>query len=157
MKLRDKNTGEILNITIKCENGGELKTFDLKTNTDKPISLAELNENWEDVEEPKEHWCVTMYGGITRIKDNEALIDDLIEIGNWFETKEDAYDALDKLKAWKRLKDKGLKICGWCNSDNVDLNGCGFNDDNFIVGLGINIEYWSMQDLQDFKLLFGGE
>lgn len=34
------------------------------------------------------------------------------EIGNYFETKEEAEKAVEKLKAWKRLKDKGFKFCG---------------------------------------------
>lgn len=101
MKLKNKKTGEI----IECK-----EILVLREDTDgiwqagQCDSLAELNEEWCDYEEPKEHWCITMYGGITRIKDDEEPIDDLIEIGNYFNSKEDAYDALDKLKAWKWLK-----------------------------------------------------
>jgi hypothetical protein len=105
MKLRNKKTGLI--VDFKKGNlvldGNSCVRYD---------SLAELNEEWEDYEEPKEHWCITMYGGITRIKDNEEPVDDLKEIGNYFESKEDAYDALDKLKAITRLKDKGFKFNG---------------------------------------------
>ena len=99
MKLRNKKTGEIKDVeslghekslrdkygpqvTLSWDTGyenlGECRTYN---------SLAELNEEWEDYEEPKEHWCITMYGGITRIKDNEEPIDDLIEIGNYFNSK----------------------------------------------------------------------
>lgn len=107
MKLRNKKTGQIYNACHIAfgESIDDLERTQWKT-------LKEFNEDWEDVEEPKEHWCITMYGGITRIKDNEEPVDDLKEIGNYFESKEDAYDALDKLKAWKRLRDKGFKFNG---------------------------------------------
>lgn len=99
MKLKNKKTGEIRELQ-------EIMHEAFIQHNEK--SLMNLNEDWEDYEEPKEHWCITMYGGITRIKDDEEPIDDLIEIGNYFNSKEDAYDAWDKLKAWKRLKDKGF-------------------------------------------------
>lgn len=131
MKLRNKKTGKIIKLDIHCIAG---KVYE---------SLAELNEEWEDVpEEPKDIWCITMYGGITRIKDDEEPIDDLIEIGNYFSSKEDAYDAWDKLKAWKRLKDKGFSFNG---------------GDDACISYEVDIENWTMQDLTDFKTLFGGE
>ena len=101
MKLKNKKTGKVIKLDVHWIDG---KNYE---------SLAEVNSEWEDYEEPKEHWCVTMYGGITRIKDDEEPIDDLIEIGNYFNSKEDAYDAWDKLKAWKRLKDKGFRPKMW--------------------------------------------
>lgn len=155
MKLRNKKTGEIAEpFGITCINGRTFVQFDDGKGTFKfeAHSLAELNEVWEDYEEPKEHWCITMYGGITRIKDDEEPIDDLKEIGNYFNSKDDAYDAWDKLKAWKRLKDKGIRVVGWDYSVNVDLNGCKFNDDDFIVGLSAGDI-----DEEDLNLLFGGE
>lgn len=109
-------------------------------------SLKELNDLFEDYEEPKEHWCITMYGGITRIKDDEEPIDDLIEIGNYFNSKEDAYDALDKLKAWKRLKKCGLRF--W-DLDTVHLK------------IGYSFENYTKEDIpqlkKDLALIFGGE
>lgn len=115
MKLRNKKTGEIKEVIVggypvsgkteiwecsEMDANEEDGYKSLGTYT----SLAELNEDCEDYEEP-EHWCITMYGGITRIKDNEEPVDYLKEIGNYFNSKEDAYAALEKLKAWKRLKD----------------------------------------------------
>lgn len=121
MKLRNKKTGEIglvhCDATMFSNKIGvfiDNNHIDLRNPYKIYTSLTELNEEWEDApEEPKEHWCITMYGGITRIKDDEEPIDDLIEIGNYFNSKEDAYDAWDKLKAWKRLKDKGFSIYSW--------------------------------------------
>lgn len=110
MKLRNKKTGEIGYLIVGKGNDHYVVTNDEWEDCGKYNSLTELTEDWEDYEEPKEHWCITMYGGITRIKDNEEPVDDLKEIGNYFESKEDAYDALDELKAWKRLKDRGFRF-----------------------------------------------
>ena len=147
MKLRNKKTGEIGNLAPRgCEDERLWVWIDNKSKPEyRYNSLAELNEEWEDYEEPKEHWCITMYGGITRIKDDEEPIDDLIEIGNYFNSKEDAYDAWDKLKTWKRLKDKGFRFRNWY----WDKNGMhGFI--NFSIK-SANI------DEKDIDLLFGGE
>ena len=125
MKLRNKKTGEIKVLPDGFFCGDSLK---------------KICEEWEDTpEEPKEHWCITMYGGITRIQDDKEPIDDLIEIGNYFKSKEDVYDAIDKLKAWKRLKDKGFRFTGF-NRASVDYD--------------VNSHYGISQDLD---LLFGGE
>ena len=120
-------------------------------------SLAELNEEWEDYKEPEEDFwyidsdCETY--GISRAFNQNDSNDVLFNksIGNYFETKEEAEKTLEKLKVWKRLKDKGVRIVGWDYSDNVDLNGCKFNDDDFIVGLSAGDI-----DEEDLDLLFGG-
>ena len=110
-------------------------------------SLAELNEEWEDYEEP-DGWCVTMYGGISRITGEDiALVPELKVIGNYFNDKESAYDALDKLKAWKRLKDKGYYFKRW-HLDKL----------HFEIELRAK-EYDFVTDelKQDLDLLFGSE
>lgn len=48
---------------------------------------------------------------------------DRFEIGNCFQTKEEAERAVEKLKAWKRLKDSGLKFKDW-NKSNYDRTFC---------------------------------
>lgn len=45
------------------------------------------------------------------------------KIGNCFQTKEEAKRAVEKLKAWKRLKDSGLKFKDW-NKSNYDRTFC---------------------------------
>lgn len=141
MKLRNKKTGKVI---------------EWFNNTDGifPDTLAELNKDWEDYEDRPyviDMWednciCDAKFGveleGIERAK----------ECGLYFENKEEAEEAVEKLKAWKRLKDAGCKIVGWDYSDNVDLNGCKFNGDDFIIGL-------SAGDIneEDLDLLFGGE
>lgn len=127
MKLRNKKTGKIvdrLDITIREEgvvfNNDE--TYD---------SLAELNEEWEDApEEPKEYWYIETDGSI--IQNHKPtyinhLLDALKSIGNYFETKEEVEKAVEKLKAWKRLKDKGFRFdvvpaLGHCDNEKFDIS-----------------------------------
>lgn len=129
MKLRNKNTGEIVD-TWSFYDGNE--TVNLKYFTDdgqvnlEYRSLAELNEEWEDYE-PKEFWYIVQDGDI--FSDNDTVTEDyanrLQAIGNYFESIEEAKKAVEKLKAWKRLKDKGFintrvftMNLNWCESDN---------------------------------------
>lgn len=76
-------------------------------------SLAELNEEWEDYEE-LEHWySVSGTGKVSEwstICFSTETKDKMKSIGNYFKTKEKAEKAVEKLKAWKRLKDKGFRI-----------------------------------------------
>lgn len=138
MKLKNKKTGEIINNNGISFAEGNYKTYS---------SLAEFNAEWEDYEEP-EGWCVTMYGGISRITKDEDLIPDLKEIGNYFNDKESAYDALDKLKAWKRLKDKGFRFEG------RDKPNYG---EKFIIECRLPKETLVIDVAEDLDLLFGGE
>ena len=99
MKLRNKKTGEIIILIDHI--------------FDNYNSLAELNEEWEDVpEKPKEYWFIDYDGGIIPFNRNkETVTDNLMKsIGNYFETKEEAEKAVEKLKAWKRLKDYNVKF-----------------------------------------------
>ena len=110
MKLRNKKTGEIKEYgsvgATTFGEGGVLEGFTVYN------SLAELNEDWEDYEEPKEYWFI--YGNqVLKNECDDVMEDRFKEIGNYFETKEEAELALRKLKVWKRLKDNGFKIKGW--------------------------------------------
>lgn len=107
MKLRNKKTGEIKDA---CE------VLDMKEDgvLYKYYSLAELNKDWEDVpEEPKEHYFITECGEVypTIEYDNEDTKLSK-QIGNYFETKEEAEKAVEKLKAFKRLQDLGFRFDG---------------------------------------------
>lgn len=143
MKLRNKKTGEIVEdfsyILLESTN---YKTYD---------SIAELNEEWEDVpeEELKVYWYILGSGEINCIEDIGNDFDHAHKkIGNYFESKEEAEKAVEKLKAWKRLKDKGLKvfsysICGddfiaECKLTNHTDYGKSMND--FMVMLGFRSE-----------------
>lgn len=111
-------------------------------------SLAELNEDWEDYEEPKEkyHWFISGRGTIEYEKDEDDYFNrGHKSIGNYFETKEEAKKAVEKLKAWKRLKDEGFMVIDKkIHGDYVDMT--------FILN------YLVTKDVKkDIDLLFGGE
>lgn len=107
MKLRNKKTGEIVNDRIIVIGEGCV----VFNSDEQYSSLAELNEEWEDYEEPKKYWRIDCDG---EIEDDEyegtSFDKDCKAIGNYFETKEEAEKAVEKLKAWKRLKDKGYRV-----------------------------------------------
>ena len=121
MKLKNKKTGRIYEPPIHCLCGKNYET------------LAEINEEWEDYEEPK---------------DDDLDVDRACKkICNYFETKVTVEEGVEKLKAWKRLKDKGFRFEGWDNTDPSTIH-------NFSLFVAI-------EDLEginkDLDLLFGGE
>ena len=133
MKLRNKRTGEIVEAT----------DFNIISDYN---SLAELNEEWEDYEEPKEYWLITWCGEVDKETDDGMEVDkDCKVIGNYFSSREEAEQAIEKLKAWKRLKDKGFKF--------VDFNR--INDCASLIRATFD-ESWS-EIYDDLDLLFGGE
>lgn len=78
-------------------------------------------EEWEDApEEPKTYWFIDAYGNIVQNEitkhygdeytDMTAAYESQKQIGNHFETPEEAEKAVEKLKAWKRLKDTITRI-----------------------------------------------
>lgn len=130
MELRNKKTGEIIDLDIACLKaqfggislipepcvlGGDEYVYD---------SLAQLNEEWEDYEEPKEFYFIDQFMSVSKgvVDDVEyagkhsavnyakKTSNNLKTAGNYFETKEEAELTLRKLKAWKRLKDKGFRF-----------------------------------------------
>jgi len=154
MKLKNKKTGEIgyfcsANwdnpvLIIMDKNGIQLAKYN---------SLAELNEEWEDYEEPKDkgYWyiddlCCMRYSSelLDEIGDrpNNWMIRKLC--GNYFSSREEAELAVRKLKAWKRLKDKGFKF------------NCWYGGSKDIV-FSIPQEIIDRPTAKDLDLLFGGE
>ena len=143
MKLKNKQTGEIANFVVEGDVIRESCLFGKIY-----YSLAELNAEWEDYhEEPKGCWIINIFGVVeyTHFR-NEAEAELLKEIGNYFETKEEAEKAVEKLKAWKRLKDKGFRFDGWKCTGSMS-----FTFDNY-CGDG---QPMSASDYLD--LLFGGK
>ena len=108
MKLRNKKTGEIVMVCKINPEPYEARDFECS-------SLAELNEEWEDYQEPEGHWYIDLDGEICSCVEEleNDTIKDMKQIGNYFKTKEEAEKAVEKLKAWKRLKDKGFKFEGY--------------------------------------------
>lgn len=139
MRLRNKKTGEIIRFYDGISLNGE--DYD---------SLAELNEEWEDVKsEPYivdmlEDNCISSVAFGADIQEIERAK----ECGLYFESKEEAEKAVEKLKAWKRLKDVGCKLV---LDDNLVVR--------FVMPNATKIETAEQQKSlsDDFKLLFGGE
>jgi hypothetical protein len=157
MKLRNKKTGEI--VEFRYLQSDHVAPLVLSTReSDKPEmytynSLAELNEEWEDYEEKGNiFWYVDSDGGIlcARSKheggydfDDEQFSVDCKQIGNYFESEEEAEKTVEKLKAFKRLKDKGFRFI-----DHIDRD----------TGQGMTRYEWDGYiNGEDLDLLFGGE
>lgn len=151
MKLRNKQTWEIgytavlrsKAIVVMDENAIQLGSY---------TSLTELNAEWEDYEEPKEYWWIDT-GSIPMVRksNNPILSEDIDkEIGNYFETREEAEKAVEKLKAIQRLKNYYLKFKLDFVKNKIDftyrLDGTLHSsvDEQRII-------------FEDMNLLFGGE
>jgi len=115
-------------------------------------SIKDFTDHWEDApdvpEEPKEYWYIDCYGMVIRSLANGNEWDERRkQIGNYFETKEEAEKAVEKLKAWKRLRDKGFRFNGWIREHkkgSADVTIASFIDEDYDA-------------TKDLDLLFGGE
>ena len=159
MKIQNKKTGEIpdkietivyiqwskkiMMVYINSDGERILKYYD---------SLEAFNEEWEDVPEEsiKPYWFINDLDGEPMKCDlKNCGKSNFIEwgnhrkqIGNYFDTREEAEKAVEKLKAWKRLKDKGFR---------VTLQSCKNN-------AWLQANWGNLQgDYSDALLLFGGE
>lgn len=142
MKLRNKKTGEIIELIGKLSFVKRNDDF-LQSELNIFNSLAELNEEWKDYEEPKkQHWGILAMGSVIKMPDGETYELQQKEIGNYFETEEEAERAVEKLKAWKRLKDSGFRFNG---------------GDDACISYRFDPVKWSDRLDNDFDLLFGGE
>lgn len=142
MKLRNKKTGEIRELPDGFFCGDNLK---------------KICEEWEDYEEPKdnEYWYIDDIG---RIQFSSEVLDKIEEhpnnwikrklYGNYFNSREEAEKAVEKLKAWKRLKEA-----------NIDFK-LTYEYDDFTETMHANVSF-SFNSYpfvgKDLDLLFGGE
>jgi len=112
MKLRNKQTSEIRPAEAR-EDG--IYLYDETTEQWYKYELDLLAKWWEYYEEPKEYWYIAeLCAGLQRKQDTDNGEDRFNkQIGNYFETKEEAEKAVKKLEAWKRLKDKGFRFGGY--------------------------------------------
>ena len=132
MKLRNKKTGEI----------GELvsnnRTLIYVDNVPKYEynSLLDIYVEWEDYEEPKEDY----------IRVIESFIHYVEEADDSFYCDESVKKFIEKLKAWKRLKDKGFKFLWWLSTSSGDQVDFYIPSDDF-----------DKEAELDLDLLFGGK
>lgn len=153
MKLRNKKTGTIGRLHIS--GNSFLITEDNEANRllTEYISLSSLLKEWEDYEELKDndYWYIEPDGSIIQCHKPSYinhLLDGLKSIDNYFETREEAEKAVEKLRAWKRLKDKGFR--------SFSSNICG---DDFVVTFKLTNHADYGQSMDDFDCIFdfGGE
>ena len=114
-KVINKITGELGQLHESSIRGDEILVFPDTPGSPNAIavydSLDKLAAEWEDYEEPKGFWMINTLGVVEYTHDlPESEVEMMKEIGNHFETEEEAKKAVEKLKAWKRLKDKGLRL-----------------------------------------------
>lgn len=154
MKLKNKKTGEIGDIA-QTSNNAIIVYYPIVDGVainpqHRAIyeSLAELNREWEDYyEEPKKYWYMD-YGGRIKAMNDANDEEDVArkEIGNYFDTREEAERAVEKLKAWKWLKDKGFKFTGIEDAERT-----------IRFEIPFRVGYDSCEAEADLDICFGGE
>ena len=156
MRLKNKKTGEIAELRSKQQlYEDEPHLFlDTKNGRRHYTSLAELNEEWEDYEEPKKHYSITQFGDVVDEVDGymSETIDEMKEIGNYFDTREEAEKAVERLRAWKRLKDKGFRHTHFVIDHKTKSAKVVYKAQE----LGLTFEE-AKQFYENFYLLFGGK
>lgn len=149
MKLVNKNTTNIkvFGEIVPC-NVNEYGCIAVKT--DQGVtwyyrSLAELNEEWEDYEEPKTEFYITAWGDIREYTTEEErfAFKQKLAIGNYFETREEAEKAVEKLKCFTNFKNHEFMFDGWY-----------YGTDGNIVILANAHEFNDMEE-QDLTKVFG--
>lgn len=161
MKLRNKKTGEmgnlVLNINPNRESYSVLSTENGDTACGNLVladynSLADLNAEWEDEpEETEYYWYIDINGQVKQMKYFGFVWQNrMTEIGNRFETEEEAEKAVEKLKAWQRLKDTGCKPITWRWKQDYPIDAC-------YVEVVLKCQFDSGVHDKELDLLFGGE
>jgi len=152
MKLKNKRTGNIMEIVI-VDHGADWEIRDMYADehTQTYNSLAELNEEWEDAPED----AIQVYiEGIQNVfmSGGRVYID--------YATAKEAEESVRKLKAWKRLKDKGFRFEGhsmlnYAPNDTYDYSpSIGFS----IPELDKDEPYEYPEEIEkDLDICFGGE
>lgn len=135
-----------IELTARPKSGGIIRTY--------YESLAELIEDWEDAPEdkPKEYWYISpLDADIVKEENKGDNVDEFNEeIGNHFETEEEGEQAIEKLKALKRLEEKGFRFDGYEIVYGDKGNLCG----QLFYKAG---DYWKKDVEEELDLLFSGE
>lgn len=91
-----------------------------------------LTEWFEEIKEStrwkpemnQDYYFIDSDGSVFCNRWDDCIIDHgRFEIGNILQTEEEAEKAVEKLKAWKRLKDSGIKFKDW-NKSSYDITFC---------------------------------
>lgn len=123
-----------------------------------------LNEEWCDYEEPKDFWfidpeiLIACESTDPLLCDKKVAIETMKQIGNYFDSREEAEKAVEKLKAMAKLKEFGFRFIDW------ELDMKTIADGKIWFDIGVNTE-WDAERLLELKpevkksldILFGGE
>ena len=148
-KLREKETGDIINgVLVRL---GEYGDGTLGT------SIAEINEKYEDYEEPKGFWMINILGIVEYthgLPENEVEM--MKEIGNYFETREEAEKAVEKQKALERLRKNGFRVDGFRQDYTRWSSGHdAFRDGKRYIHFNkADDDDWLRENWKDLKLVF---
>lgn len=158
MKLRKKETGEIGYFCFANWNDPVLIIMDKDgVQLAKYNSLAEMNAEWEDApEEPKEYWYISDFGYVFNHEINnksvKSTIEEMKSIGNYFLSKEEAEKAVEKLRAWKRVK-RDLVSLHWQRERDGSFSVWG----EFKTGNTLRADVYLDIHSKDLDICFGGE
>jgi hypothetical protein len=130
MKLKNKKTGEIATLTLST-NGEDM----IIMGNDMHAHITKLSElkGYEDYEEPKEDGLDNIITLVEAYSDND--------------NERYPKEIVEKLKAWKRLKDKGFKFEG--------IDGLHYTI-YYDEGKSYETHEQCEQAKLDLELLFGG-
>lgn len=155
-QVRNRRTGDVGELDFDSKEGVFIVVY-YDLNTKEYVKhfyrgINGLSAEWEDYKEPKEYWYIdsACTGGIDKSKifdcEHCEKIDDFNKsIGNYFLDKKEAKKAVEKLKAWKRLKDKGLHATTF------------YVEDGSLVIRAKTHNSSGAENWEDLDLLFGGE
>lgn len=134
MKVINKETGEIGYLYAnKNEN------YNVLDENDKVLAVYEtleaVVEKWQDYEEPKSGIKDVWFPDVIEGRNNVVIS---------FETREEAKNAVRKLKAFKRLKELGFRFIDW------ELDMKTIADGKIWFDVGVNTE-WDAERLLELK------
>lgn len=148
-KLREKETGDIINgVLVRL---GEYGDGTLGT------SIAEINEKYEDYEEPKEYWYIDFNGEVKCFQYYDYVWQkEMQSIGNYFETEEEAKKAVEKQKALERLRKNGFRFDGFRQDYTRWSSGHdAFRDGKRYIHFNkADDDDWLRENWKDLKLVF---
>lgn len=98
---------------VEIMDRGELRVIRDEGKFDEWFEEVDESKAWKP-EEGGKYYCISYGGSVYLTRYFSDKIDrHLFEIGNCFKTAEEAEKAVEKLKALRRLREKGLKFKSW--------------------------------------------
>lgn len=134
MRLKNKETGEIKEFALF--DGNELQGG---------ATLESLMKEWEDAPEEEYYWVFTGSGGLACRKKGDFWDEEKYrDFGNCFKSEDEASAFIEKLRAFKRLRDHGLRFEKYQT-----------RVDHYCVNFTLDEHYPT--SLADLELVFGGD